>query len=59
MAAARSKAAAMVTAYHCMTVTRFTVIPFAVWMRTMYMPVLNWAMFKVYSSALTSVSKTT
>ena len=59
MAAARFKAAAMVTAYHCMTVTRFTVILFAVLTRTMYMPLLNWAMFRVYSSALTSVSNTT
>ena len=32
---------------YCMTVTRLTITPFSVWMRTMYIPALNWLMFKV------------
>ena len=32
---------------YCMTVTRLTVTPLSVYTRTMYMPALNWLMFKV------------
>ena len=41
---------------YCITVTRFTATPFSVATRTTYMPALNWAMFKVYSSPATLAS---
>ena len=44
---------------HLTTVTRWALTPSVVVTRTMYMPALNWAMFRTYSSVVTSVSYTT